>query len=234
MDSNARWNGINVILVEDNDVLREATENILQSAGFSVFGLPCAEDVDDENFPWIPDVYIIDVNLPGEDGLSLSARLRLSQPNADIIMITARTKLEDRVRGYEHGANVYLTKPVDPIELISVLRAYGNRRTLAGEGGIALSLDLKTRVLQGPAGTTKVSSSEAGLLMALNTAKDQTLERWQVLAKLSTNDQPISADSLQNRISQIRRKPNSCGGQNDSLTAVRSVGYQLTAKLLIL
>jgi DNA-binding response OmpR family regulator len=233
MNTSQRWNGINVLLVEDNDCLREATLKILQSEGFSVFCLSCAEDVDDEVFPWTPDVYIIDLNLPGEDGLSLSARLRRAQPNANIVMTTARTKLEDRVRGYENGADVYLAKPVDPAELISVLRAYGKRTTREGSRDFTLELDIKSRILKGSAGTTKVSLSEANLLLAMSTANNQTLERWQVMAKLSNNDQDISAESLQNRISQLRRKLVFCSGQSNNLEAVRSVGYQLTAKLVI-
>jgi DNA-binding response OmpR family regulator len=110
---------LHVVLVEDNDALRLATSVILVQAGFEVSGVACAEDVDDLPTARVPDLYVIDVNLPGEDGFSLAARLRRARPWVGIVITTARIRVDDRVHGYEQGVDVYLPKPVNPPELLS-------------------------------------------------------------------------------------------------------------------
>lgn len=76
---------LNILLVEDNDDLREATLDFLKSHGHQVTGVVCAEEVDDTPIRDIPDLYLIDVNLPGETGFSLADRIRKSQPLAGIV-----------------------------------------------------------------------------------------------------------------------------------------------------
>lgn len=118
---------MNILVVEDNDSLRQATVAMLIRHGHWTTGLVCAEDLDDLRLNPQPDLFIIDLNLPGEDGLSLSRRLRAAQPLVGIIMVTARSLLGDKLAGYESGADLYLAKPVDPAELLAAVESLGRR-----------------------------------------------------------------------------------------------------------
>lgn len=222
-----------VMVVEDHDDLREATVHILRQNGYEVIGLPCAEDLDDTPVPCTPDLYVIDLTLPGEDGLSLTKRLRKAQPLAGIVITTARTQLSDRLNGYDAGADLYLPKPVDPQELLATLAAL-TKRLQQEVMPRTLTLNDQNHLLRGPDSECRLAESEVRLLVALSTAQNQTLERWQVALQLNPDNSDISADNLQNRISLLRKKIASCGIEGECLKAVRGSGYRLCVDLVIL
>ncbi len=118
---------LNILVVEDNDSLREATVDFLNAHGHIAQGVVNAEDVDDTPTRDVPDLYLIDVNLPGENGFSLAQRIRQSQPGAGIVLMTARAQLNDRLDGYHHGADNYLIKPVEQLELLACIRSLAFR-----------------------------------------------------------------------------------------------------------
>lgn len=129
---------LNIVLVEDHDLLRTVTESVLQAAGHKVVALACAEEVDEALSGMNPDLYILDLNLPGEDGISLARRIRRSHPRVGIIMTTVRAEIADRLDGYESGADIYLPKPTDPNELLAAAVALARR--LRPELGSTLTL----------------------------------------------------------------------------------------------
>jgi DNA-binding response OmpR family regulator len=221
------------MVVEDNDPLRLATVNVLRQAGFDVVGVSSAEDVDDEHKARLYDGYVIDLNLPGEDGLSLALRLRGAYPGANIIMTTARTHLNDRVKGYESGADIYMAKPVDPVELVAVLRRLTARSNLAHNAALGLRIIPQRHLLTGPTGQAVLSASEVRVLTALAQAKDNTLERWQLMVHLSPDNSQISDDSLQVRLSQLRKKMAQCCAEGLCIKALRGRGYKLCVPLVI-
>lgn len=118
---------LNIVLVEDHDLLRTVTESVLTGAGHKVLALGCAEEVDEALSGMNPDLYILDLNLPGEDGISLARRIRRSHPRVGIIMTTVRSEVTDRLDGYESGADIYLPKPTDPTELLAAAVALARR-----------------------------------------------------------------------------------------------------------
>ena len=107
---------LHILIVEDNDNLREATHELLVQHGHQVTAVSCAEDVDDTPTRDVPDLYLVDVNLPGESGFSLAERIRKSHPTVGVVLMTARGQLEDRLLGYTCGADNYLIKPVEQSE----------------------------------------------------------------------------------------------------------------------
>ena len=118
---------LTILMVEDYDVLREATIRLFRSRGHEATGIDCAEVLDEE-FGGRPfDVFVIDLNLPGEDGFSLARRVRAAHPLAGIVMMTARTTPSDAVTGYSGGADLYLPKPVDPQLLVAAVESLGRR-----------------------------------------------------------------------------------------------------------
>ena len=118
---------LNIVVVEDNHDLREAIVEVLTAQGHRVLGLSCAEELGDEGAQAVIDLLVVDLNLPGEDGVSLTRRLRATQPGLYILMMTARDTVRDKVSGYEAGADMYLTKPVSIEELTAAVTSVDRR-----------------------------------------------------------------------------------------------------------
>lgn len=141
-----------IAVVEDNEALLSVTLDALQKAGNQICGFASAEAFLMRPSYVAVDVVIIDINLPGEDGFILAKRFRATSPQAGIIMVTARTTLNDRMIGYETGADIYLPKPVYLEELVSAVNALGRRirSTFAAvdDGLSSLPQDLPPRLLQ--------------------------------------------------------------------------------------
>lgn len=119
---------LNIVLVEDHDILRQMLKQALQEAGHQVVALSCAEELEDVAGGQPADLFLIDLNLPGEDGLSLTERVRSAYPLAGLIVVTARSSLQDKLEGYARGADLYLTKPLEVPELCAAVAAMGRRR----------------------------------------------------------------------------------------------------------
>jgi DNA-binding response OmpR family regulator len=119
---------LNIVVVEDHDDLRELTCLALSHRGHHVVGLSCAEELEDQAGGGPVDVFVIDLNLPGEDGISLTQRLRHVYPLVGIVMLTARSQNKDKVLGYDSGADLYMTKPVNFEELCAAIQSFARRR----------------------------------------------------------------------------------------------------------
>jgi DNA-binding response OmpR family regulator len=220
---------LKVLLIEDNDQLREATLAVLRQSGHEVVGIPMAEDLVDVTGGFMPDVYIIDVMLPDEDGLSLTRRLRANHPQAGIIITTALTTISDKVEGYASGADLYLSKPVHPRELIASLEALGNRiKPRTSDQVQGLVLQVSRLRLVGPNGDLDVSMSDVMILSAFVRAPGQRLERWQISEIVSTTQDPHpSASMIEMRIARVRKKLLMAGAVQPCMKAVHKVGYVL-------
>jgi DNA-binding response OmpR family regulator len=219
---------LKILVVEDNDALREATLAFLQQRGHYVRGVPTAEDVNDVTGGFVPDVYVIDLGLPDEDGLSLTRRLRASHPKAGIVITTARAQLGERVNGYQSGADLYLTKPVHPDELGAAVASIGARLQLDAKPPGSLVLSAARLRLSGPKGVVELSAGEASVLGALARAPGQSLERWQIAEIISGNEHSTpSAATIEMRITRLRRKLLEAGSEQPSIKAVHKVGYTL-------
>ena len=121
-------NAFNVVLVEDDLHLRKEIASHLIGNGFKVFDVSSAATLEELVSPDPIDLYVIDLNLPGESGLSLSKRIRTSYPLVGIVIITARLGLNDKLASYSHGgADFYLNKPFSPEELVLILQNLGRR-----------------------------------------------------------------------------------------------------------
>lgn len=111
-----------VIVVEDNEILRVEMVLLLSEEGFDVRGVYSGEGLNQAIEERPADLLILDLNLPGEDGISITRRIRSALPSVGIIILSARVRSTDRLEGYATGADVYLTKPARPEELTAVLR----------------------------------------------------------------------------------------------------------------
>jgi DNA-binding response OmpR family regulator len=187
---------LNIVVVEDHQDLRELTCMALANKGHHVFGLSCAEELEDAVKGGATDVFILDLNLPGEDGISLAKRIRQAYPLVGIIMLTARSQAKEKVQGYESGADLYMTKPVDFEELCAALQGFVRRRQVASEGTLTLS----KLTLTGSVGSVRLSSAEADMLMAFARAPASRLETWQLAHILGMEMDGLNKASLEVRI----------------------------------
>jgi DNA-binding response OmpR family regulator len=230
---------MNIVVIEDNDDLRNATVGMLAHHGHWATGLVCAEDVDDICLNPYPELFVIDLNLPGEDGLSLARRLRLAQPLVGIIMVTARNLLGDKLAGYENGTDIYLPKPVDPTELLAAVESLGRRirssANLLQKSHLEVSLFLEqaSRTLRGPRGQLTLSESETALLAGLCRAPSHRLETWQLMKTLNEDPETYTKSALEVRLVRLRQKLVDAGAKKGCLPAVRGFGYQLATQISI-
>lgn len=224
---------LNIIVVEDHEILLEATVEVLRHHGHHVIGLGCAEDIDDVAGGVAADIFVLDVQLPGEDGISLAKRIRRANPKVGIIMVTALVQPQDKVTGFDAGADIYLTKPVGFPELLAAINALA-RRVKNVEVQNALTLDLIHQTLNGPSGVVHISLSESILLNALARAPGQQLEYWQIEEALGQDSDSVSKAGLEVKIFRLRKKIALAGGDEHAITAIRRKGYQLCINLSVL
>ena len=226
---------IQILVVEDHLALLEVTVDILTAQGHVAMGISSAEALDELPSRFAADIAILDLNLPGEDGLSLARRLRHIQPGIGIIMVTARNKLEHKLAGYEHGADLYLTKPTAPEELCATVQALAQRlrRSAAVQPPAAFTLDTAAEMLHTPQGVTALRSSEAKLLHALALAPDNSLAIWQALEKLDKPMDDQGKAQLEVVVSRLRSKLLAHGALDMPIRALRGIGYRLCLTIKI-
>ncbi|MCX7223717.1 MAG: response regulator transcription factor [Burkholderiales bacterium] len=224
---------LRIALVEDDPLLRKEMHYHLKQQGFLVYALDRGSSLDELLLTEPIDTLILDLNLPVEDGLSIAKRIRLSIPSIVIIMLTARTAIPERLKGYEAGADIYLSKPIDPEELTAALLSQHRRaqRALAASPGLTLSLQSLSLTSMASQQKVYLTNSEKVFLTALAQATSHLLESDMICEILSqragvTN---IGRRSLESLVSRLRKKiavlmPDD---PNSPIKAIWGVGYQL-------
>jgi two-component system OmpR family response regulator len=186
------------------------------------------------------DLIVLDVMLPGEDGLAICRRLTSSDSCPPIIMLSAMGEDTDRIVGLELGADDYLAKPCNPRELLARVRAV-LRRAEQRSTGNALGagcefagwrLDLVRRELRSPPGVVvNLSSGEFSLLRAFVERPQRVLTRDQLLEFARGPDSDAFDRAIDVQISRLRRKLDDGGGNHDLIRTVRNEGYMFTVKV---
>lgn len=216
---------IRVLLVDDEEDFRQPTLRYLTRMGMTVLGVGSAAEMDAKLAEFTPDVVVLDVNMPGETGFDAVKRLRRDSTSG-LVMLTARSKVDDRIFGLTQGADSYLSKPVSLHELEVVIRGLFLRleaSPMKPESGWLF--DASRWTLTAPDGKTeRVSAAEHGVLALLMAAPGQPVARdalFQALGRLPSGPEDRSVDLL---VSKLRRK------FVDSqftipIRSVRNVGY---------
>ena len=226
---------LSIVLIEDHDALRWITADVLRQAGHHVVALACAEDIDHQADAAPVDLFILDLNLPGEDGISLARRLRANHGQVGIIMVTARSDAQASILGYESGADLYLVKPVAPKELLAAMNALARRLKPTAAPGVGIQLESGALQLCGPLGRVPVVATEAALLTALVRAPAQRIDLWQVAVALGQTATGLNKGSMEVRIAKLRKKLIEVGAPADqTIRAIRLQGYQLCVPITLL
>ena len=226
-----------ILIVDDDREIRDLTGRYLKKHGFRVESAADAKAMDrllrDGRF----DLIVLDLMLPGEDGLSICRRLRAST-RIPILMLTAVAEDTDRIIGLEIGADDYLTKPINPRELLARIRAVLRRAEAQGsaadpvEGLLTFSgwrIDPARRELRDPDGVlVELTAGEFGLLMALVERPRRVLSRDRLLDITRGRDAQPFDRSIDVQVSRLRRKIELDPKNPDMIKTVRSGGYIFT------
>ena len=224
---------LKIVLIEDNDNLRAALVSALTAEGNIVIGLDCAEALAEQKDGVDIDILVVDLNLPGEDGMSLAKRMRATQPDLGIIVITARDAPDMRRISYESGADIYLAKPVKRDEVSAAIQALTRRMKLRATELPPFSMKVRQAMLLGPAGEVRLVDSEIALLGGLVRARGQVLETWQVLELLTKQPGHPNRNAVNVSIFRVNEKLSRVGAPQRSVRAVRNFGYRLHLDLQI-
>ena len=224
---------LKILIVEDNDDLREGWMSFFQKQGHFVRGAGLAAEILDESGDFTPDVYVIDLNLPDADGLTLVKKLRQFHPSVGIIITTARSMIGDKVIGYESGADIYFTKPVDPAELLAGIAAIAKKQWSPNVGAEALHLRPDRHILEGVNGIVDLSPNETILLAGLVRAAGQPLAPWQLAELLGFSEELPTAAALEMRIARLRKKLITAGAASPGIRAAYNRVYMLCCNILI-
>ena len=229
---------IRVALVEDDPLLRKEIHFHLKHQGFLVFAVQSGKSLDELLMTEPLDALVLDLSLPDEDGIAIATRIRRSIPGMGIVMLTARAALPDRIRGYEAGADVYLSKPVAPEELTLTLLSLARRVKKVDETP-AWTLDLQDRSIYGSEPWQKVflTNSERALLLGLAQAPSHMLETDMICELLSqrSGTSEMGKRALESLVSRLRKKLESIAGidAEPALKAVWGIGYQLCVPVIV-
>jgi two-component system response regulator MprA len=219
---------VSILVVDDDDRLRRALRRVLTSHGFDVEvaadGTEALAHVRTRAF----DLVVLDVMMPGDDGIDVCERLRAAGEPLPVLMLTARDSVRDRVTGLEAGADDYLVKPFANEELVARIRALLRR---AGAGGDTLSfvdleLDVRTRDARRGDREIVLSPIEFNLLEFLLRHPRQVLERSLIYERVWGYDGSLSSNTLDVFVGHLRRKLEA-GGEARLIHTVRGVGFTL-------
>ena len=224
-----------ILVVDDDARLRDLLSRYLTEQGFTVNTLPDGALLDKRLQRDPPHLLVLDLMMPGEDGLAICRRLRGNGETVPIIMLTAKGEDVDRIVGLETGADDYLPKPFNPRELVArinaVLRRY-NETTAPGaptdEGVIAFgayALDLSTRTLTRGDETLGLTSGEFGLLKVLVTHPRQPLAREKLMMLARGRDHEVFDRAIDVQISRLRKLIEADPGSPRYIQTVWGVGY---------
>lgn len=219
-----------IIVVDDDPSVREATAEYLESHGYRVRTAANAVALEGALAERPADLVILDVMMPGEDGLSICRRLT---PKASpVLIISALGGTTDRIVGLELGASDYLPKPFDPRELLARVRAVLRRRTAGGDDRRIFafegwSFDIETGRLYDPKQEpVDLTAGEMLLLRAFVERPGLLLSRERLL-ELTKGPDPEPFDrAIDLAVSRLRRKLESGGGR-EMIETVRGIGYRL-------
>jgi DNA-binding response OmpR family regulator len=217
---------VRLLVVEDDDIVADAISRGLSAANFSVLRVTSAESAQSalagEEFA----LAVIDVGLPGTDGLTLVRRLRSAGKTLPTLILTARCTLSDKVKALDIGADDFLSKPFEPAELVARCRALLRRSSGALDGVIKLnrmSVDLTGRKLLIDEAEVELTAREWLVLECLVRRTGQIVSKEKVQQVVASREQEVTPNAVEVHISRLRSKL----GDAVVIRSLRGLGYRL-------
>lgn len=217
-----------ILLAEDEQPLAKAIVKILEKNKYSADAVYDGEEALNYIMNGNYDLAVLDIMMPKIDGLSVLRKVRQSGNKVPVIMLTAKSEIEDRVAGLDSGANDYLPKPFDTRELLARIRAAtrGNSETSGKLKFGNVSLDRKTFELSSPTGTFRLTNKEFQLLEYFMANPERVLSTEQLMEKVWGYDSESEINVVWAYISYLRKKLTALGA-NVQIKASRNAGYCL-------
>ena len=217
-----------ILIIEDEKLLADSIKTMLEGRGFQVETVYDGETGADYAELGIYDLLILDVMMPKMDGYQVARHVRSHRCGTPILMLTARSSVEDRIEGLNAGADYYLTKPFDMRELLAcinaLLRRQGNQVDEMVFGNTAL--DLATSMLVCGEKSVRLSAKEFDVMRLLLQYKGNNLSKEVILAKVWGYDSNAVENHVEVYVGFLRKKLRSIGS-NIRIEALRRLGYHL-------
>ena len=230
-----------VVVVEDERDLREEVVDFLTDSGLAVRGAANGAELERLLGDEPADVVVLDLGLPSEDGISIAARLQARPGAPGIVMMTARGRVEERILGYQTGADIYLVKPVDYGELVAAIHATLRNRSAAqvtapaGETapGLAWRYDPADWRLSAPSGASlRLTRAEAQVLDCLTDVPGRPVSRDTIglrMGKIADLGEHRYVDQV---VSRLRRKVASELGWEAPIGSAHGQGYYIVGSIM--
>ncbi|MBE6983267.1 MAG: response regulator transcription factor [Ruminococcaceae bacterium] len=217
-----------ILIIEDEKLLADSLGELLEKKGFQVEIAYDGETGKSFAELGIYDLLILDVMMPGLNGYEVARQVRASRCFTPILMLTAKSTLEDRIQGLNAGADYYLTKPFDSRELLACINALLRR-----QGGQVdelrfgnTSLDLASCTLNCGENSLRLSAREFDVMRFLLQSGDKILSKEVILARVWGYDSEAVENHVEVYVGFLRKKLSSIGS-NVRIQAVRRLGYHL-------
>ncbi|MCP4139664.1 MAG: response regulator transcription factor [Chloroflexi bacterium] len=225
-----------ILVVDDEETIREVVRRYLERDGYLVKeaadGYEALRIIQDDN----PALIVLDLMLPGIDGLSLTQHLRLDR-QIPIIMLTAKSEDSDRIRGLDLGADDYITKPFNPQEVVSRVRAVlrrieGSKPAPAQQAILAggIKIDPVARQVEVEGQDITLTAKEFDLLLYFVQNPQQVFTRSQLLAQIWGDELYTDPSTVTVHIRRLREKIESIPGSPEYILTVWGVGYKFAGK----
>ena len=216
-----------ILLVEDNEKLAKGIAGVLSGNGFQVDIVGDGEQAAAALLVQTFALVILDLSLPGLDGLDVLKNLRGRGVTVPVLVVTARGDLDDRVRGLDIGADDYLTKPFEVSELEARVRAL--IRSSAGKAQSAIDfaglvLDIADNTLTANGAPVEISPRELSVFRLMLMSRGRVVPKAQIVSSLSTFDVDISENAVEQTISRLRKR---LAAHGVGIRTARGMGYFL-------
>ena len=223
-----------IYIVEDDASIRELEQYALQTNDYEVEGFADGRTFWAAVHSRLPDLVILDMMLPDEDGIAILSRLRqdAATRGVPVIMVTAKASEIDVVRGLDHGADDYITKPFGVLEFISRVKAVLRRVQSADPAPAALrfgaiELNDLTRTVTVEGETVELTFKEYALLHFFLEHPEEVLARERIMKAVWDTDDLLESRTIDMHVRTLRQK---LGEAGESIRTVRKVGYKLSAR----
>lgn len=220
-----------ILIIEDEAMLADSLKTVLESKGFEVECVFDGESGKEYALLGIYDLLILDVMMPKLDGYEVAKQVRANRCATPILMLTAKSEVEDRIKGLNSGADYYLTKPFYTAELLAcinaLLRRQGNQVDELTYGNT--SLDLSSSTLICGEKSVRLSAREFDVMRLLLQSKERNLSKEALLARVWGYESNAVENHVEVYVGFLRKKLLSIGS-NISIEAIRRLGYHLEVK----
>ncbi len=219
-----------ILIIEDEKLLADSLKDLLTKKGFDVECVYDGEEGEEYAETGIYDLLILDVMMPKLDGYQVARHVRAKRCGTPILMLTAKSGLEDRIEGLNAGADYYLTKPFDTRELLAcitaLLRRQGSQVNELTFGNTSLELD--TCMLVCGEKSIRLSAREFDVMRFLLQSKNNIVPKEVLLAKVWGYDSKAVENHVEVYVGFLRKKLAAIGS-NVKIEAIRRLGYHLEA-----